>query len=36
MVEKRIGSKEFLLFYLLTGLFAGIISFIATIWQGPM
>ena len=29
MVEKRIGSKEFLLFYLLTGLFSGIISFIS-------
>ncbi len=27
MVERRIGSKEFLLFYLLTGLFSGIISF---------
>ena len=29
MVERRIGSKEFLLFYLLTGLFSGIISFIS-------
>ena len=29
MVEKRIGSKEFLLFYLLTGLFSGIVSFIS-------
>ncbi|MBZ4673189.1 MAG: Peptidase rhomboid domain [Spirochaeta sp.] len=27
MVERRIGSKEFLLFYLLTGLFSGIVSF---------
>lgn len=27
MVEKRVGSKEFLLFYLLTGLFSGIASF---------
>lgn len=27
MVERRIGSKEFLLFYLLTGLFSGIASF---------
>jgi membrane associated rhomboid family serine protease len=29
MVEKRIGSKEFLLFYLLTGLFGGIASFVS-------
>ncbi len=29
MVEKRIGSKEFLLFYLLTGVFSGIVSFIS-------
>jgi len=29
MVEKRIGSKEFLLFYLLAGLFSGIVSFIS-------
>ncbi len=29
MVERRIGSKEFLLFYLLTGLFSGILSFIS-------
>lgn len=29
MVEKRIGSKEFLLFYLLTGLLSGIASFIS-------
>ncbi len=27
MVERRIGSKEYLLFYLLTGLFSGVISF---------
>lgn len=27
MVEKRTGSKEFLLFYLLTGLFSGLVSF---------
>ena len=29
MVEKRIGSKEFLLFYLLTGFFSGLASFIS-------
>lgn len=29
MVEKRVGSKEFLLFYLLTGLFGGIASFVS-------
>jgi len=29
MVERRIGSKEFLLFYFLTGIFSGIISFIS-------
>lgn len=29
MVERRVGSKEFLLFYLLTGLFSGIASFIS-------
>lgn len=29
MVEKRIGSKEFLLFYLLTGVFSGVVSFIS-------
>ena len=34
MVEKRIGSKEFLLFYLLTGLFSGIVSFISYYFAG--
>ena len=34
MVEKRIGSKEFLLFYLLTGLFSGIASFISYYLSG--
>ena len=34
MVEKRIGSKEFLLFYLLTGLFSGIVSFISYLLAG--
>lgn len=29
MVEKRVGSKEFLLFYLMTGLFSGILSFVS-------
>lgn len=29
MVEKRIGSKEFLLFYFLTGIFSGVISFVS-------
>lgn len=33
-VEKRIGSWEFLLFYLLTGLLAGIFSFAVYVWSG--
>jgi rhomboid family protein len=33
-VEKRIGSWEFLLFYLLTGLLAGIFSFAVYVWTG--
>jgi len=31
-VEKRIGSWEFLLFYLLTGLLAGVFSFAVYVW----
>jgi len=34
MVEQRVGSREFLLFYLLTGLFSGIISFISYLLAG--
>jgi membrane associated rhomboid family serine protease len=34
MVEKRIGSKEFLLFYLLTGFFSGIASFVSYYLSG--
>ncbi len=33
-VEKRLGSWEFLLFYLLTGLLAGIFSFAVYVWTG--
>ncbi|MBL7006202.1 MAG: rhomboid family intramembrane serine protease [Spirochaetia bacterium] len=33
-VEKRIGSWEFLLFYLLTGILAGIFSYAVYIWTG--
>lgn len=33
-VEKRIGSWEFLLFYLLTGLLAGVFSYAVYIWSG--
>lgn len=29
MVERRIGSKEFLLFYLLTGTLSGVVSFVS-------
>ena len=34
MVEQRVGSREFLLFYLLAGLFSGIISFISYLLAG--
>ncbi len=34
MVERRIGSKEFLLFYLLTGTLSGIFSFVAYLLAG--
>ncbi|HPZ15448.1 MAG TPA: rhomboid family intramembrane serine protease [Sphaerochaeta sp.] len=34
MVEKRIGSKEFLLFYLLTGTLSGVVSFISYVLAG--
>ena len=34
MVERRVGSKEFLLFYLLTGLFSGIVSFVSYLLAG--
>ncbi len=34
MVEQRVGSREFLLFYLLTGLFSGIISLISYLLAG--
>ena len=33
-VEKRIGSWEFLLFYLVTGLLAGVFSFAVYVWTG--
>jgi len=33
-VEKRIGSREFLLFYLLIGTLAGIFSYFVYIWSG--
>ena len=33
-VEKRIGSYEFLLFYLLTGFLAGLFSYAVYIWSG--
>ncbi len=34
MVERRIGSREFLLFYLLTGTLSGIFSFVAYLLAG--
>lgn len=34
MVERRIGSKEFLLFYLLTGTLSGVFSFVAYLLAG--
>jgi membrane associated rhomboid family serine protease len=34
MVEKRIGSKEFLLFYLLTGTLSGVVSFVSYVLAG--
>ncbi|HOE84844.1 MAG TPA: rhomboid family intramembrane serine protease [Sphaerochaeta sp.] len=34
MVERRIGSKEFLLFYLLTGTLSGVVSFISYYLSG--
>ncbi|MDT4762597.1 rhomboid family intramembrane serine protease [Sphaerochaeta sp. PS] len=34
MVEQRVGSKEFLLFYLLAGLFSGILSFVSYYLSG--
>lgn len=34
MVEQRVGTKEFLLFYLLAGLFSGILSFISYLLAG--
>ncbi len=33
-VEKRIGSWEFLLFYLLTGILAGVFSYAVYLWTG--
>jgi membrane associated rhomboid family serine protease len=33
-VEKRIGSREFLLFYLLIGTLAGVFSYFVYIWSG--
>ena len=33
-VEKRIGSWEFLLFYLVTGLLAGVFSYAVYVWTG--
>lgn len=34
MVERRIGSKEFLLFYLLTGTLSGVVSFVSYMLAG--
>jgi membrane associated rhomboid family serine protease len=34
MVEQRVGSKEFLLFYLLTGVVSGILSFLCYLAAG--
>lgn len=34
MVERRIGSKEFLLFYLLTGILSGVASFVSYMLAG--
>ncbi|MDD3902986.1 MAG: rhomboid family intramembrane serine protease [Sphaerochaeta sp.] len=34
MVERRVGSKEFLMFYLLAGFFSGVVSFVSYLLAG--